>query len=179
MWWVFGLWTPSPYQSPCPIIPPWGRYQVGPFFSFFLYILTSMEGSAPVCCTIKFMTTMCFQAILQTAIENNLLKVNDIDLHTRSKFGNILTISSRVVKVYVAPSLWHDHDQSLSNKMGMTMSIMLIKVRASLSKMFGEFSINNSIFIQKSEKRKKTKISTHRNYQWGQYFNQSVSKKRW
>ena len=38
--------------------------------SFFLYVLI-VEG-APVCCTIQFMTTTCFQAILQTSAEINL-----------------------------------------------------------------------------------------------------------
>ena len=39
------------------------------------------------------------------------------------------------------------------------------KVGASLSKVLGEFSINNCIFIQISEKWNKNQIRSHRNYQ--------------
>ena len=152
------FWTPSPYLSPCPRIPPRGRYEVEPFFSFlflsfFLYVLTSVEGSVPVCCTIQFMTTRCFQAIMQTAIEINLPmfplpKVNDIiythalNWETYWWLSVIDTILDTMwlVKVFVVPSLWHDHDQSLSNKIGATMSIILIKEGTSLSKMLEEFS---------------------------------------
>ena len=58
------------------------------FVSFFLCVLTSVEGSALVCFTIQFMATTCFQAILQTAIAEG----QRYCLHARSKFGNILMI---------------------------------------------------------------------------------------
>ena len=70
--------TPSPYQNPWPLTPlpppPHARSVPSCAFlsfclSFFLYVLTSVEDSVPVCCTVQFMTTTCFQAILQTAID--------------------------------------------------------------------------------------------------------------
>ena len=192
MGWVFGLLDAKSVPKSMPTYPPlppppfthtpvrsvpasWAfLFFLSFFFSFFLYVLTSMEGSAPVCCTIQFMTTTCFQAILQTAIEINLpmfsfrtkegrsstillsfsIYTHVLNLETYWWLRVIDTISDIMwlVEVFVAPSLWHDHDQSLSNKLGATMSIMLIKLGASLSKKLGEYSINNCIFIQKSEK---------------------------
>ena len=65
MGWVFGILDAKSVPKS---IPPRDRYQVGPFFSFlsfFLYVLTSMEGSVPMCCAIQFMTPTCFQQQLK------------------------------------------------------------------------------------------------------------------
>ena len=74
MRWVFGLLDAKsvPVHAHATPSPP-GEVgtKLGLSF-FFLYVLTSLEGSTLVCCTIHFMTTTCFQAILQTAIEINL-----------------------------------------------------------------------------------------------------------